>query len=166
MSSLYEITTEMQELMDWLNDPETDEAAIADTLEGLQFELEKKAEGYCKVIRQFEADAEMYKAEAQRFQQKQAIAENNAKRLKEALKKAMIATGNDKGLDAGLFKLKISGNGGKRPLKITGIVPDEFVKMMPTNDTDRIRDFLESLDENDVCAWAKLEDRGTHLTIK
>lgn len=166
MSSLYEITTEMQELMDWLNDPETDEEAIADTLEGLQFELEKKAEGYCKVIRQFEADAEMYKAEAQRFQQKQAIAENNAKRLKEALKRAMIATGNDKGLDAGLFKLKIAGNGGKRPLKITGIVPDEFIKMMPTNDTDRIRDFLESLDENDTCAWAKLEDRGTHLTIK
>ena len=166
MSSLYEITTEMQELMDWLNDPETDEEAIADTLEGLQFELEKKAEGYCKVIRQFEADAEMFKTEAQRFQQKQAIAENNAKRLKEALKKAMIATGNDKGLNAGLFKLKIAGNGGKRPLKITGIVPDEFVKMMPTNDTDRIRDFLESLDENDSCAWAKLEDRGTHLTIK
>lgn len=166
MSSLYEISAEMQELMDWLNDPETDEEAIADTLEGLQFELEKKAEGYCKVIRQFEADAEMYKAEAQRFQQKQAIAESNAKRMKEALKKAMVATGNEKGLDAGLFKLKIAGNGGKRPLKITGIVPDEFVKMMPTNDTDRIRDFLESLDENDVCAWAKLEDRGTHLTIK
>ena len=39
MSSLYEISAEMQELMDWLNDPETDEEAIADTLEGLQFEL-------------------------------------------------------------------------------------------------------------------------------
>lgn len=166
MSSLYEISAEMQELMDWLNDPETDEQAIADTLEGLQFELEKKAEGYCKVIRQFEADAEMFKVEAQIFQQKQTRAENNAKRMKEALMKAMVATGNEKGLDAGLFRLKIAGNGGKRPLKITGIVPDEFIKMMPTNDTDRIRDFLESLDENDSCAWAKLEDRGTHLSIK
>ena len=162
MASLYEISAEMQELMDWLNDPETDEQAITDTLEGLQFELEQKAEGYCKIIRQFEADAEMFKEEAQRFQQKQTRAENNAKRMKEA----MVATGNDKGLDAGLFKLKIAGNGGKRPLKITGIVPDEFIKMMPTNDTDRIRDFLESLDENDSCAWATLEPRGTHLTIK
>ena len=166
MASLYEISAEMQELMDWLNDPETDEQAIADTLEGLQFELEQKAEGYCKIIRQFEADAEMFKVEAQIFQQKQTRAENNAKRMKEALKKAMVATGNDNGLDAGLFKLKIAGNGGKRPLKITGIVPDEFIKMMPTNDTDRIRDFLESLDENDSCEWATLEPRGTHLTIK
>lgn len=166
MSSLYELTSEMQELMDWMNDPEADLQAIADTLEGMQFEFEKKAEGYCKVIRQFEADAQMFKAEAARFAQKQALAENNAKYLKEKLKNAMIATGNENGLDAGLFKLKIAGNGGKRPLKITGIVPDEFIKMMPTNDTDRIRDFLESLDENDVCEWAKLEDRGTHLSIK
>ena len=166
MATLYEISAEMQELMDWMNDPETDPEAIADTLEGLQFELESKAEGYCKVIRQFEADAQMFKAEAARFAQKQALAENNAKYLKEKLKNAMVATGNENGLDAGLFKLKIAGNGGKKPLKITGDVPEEFVKMIPQNDTDRIRDFLESLDENDVCAWATLEPRGTHLTIK
>lgn len=166
MSSLYELTSEMQELMDWMNDPETDPEAIADTLEGLQFELEKKAEGYCKVIRQLEADAQMYKAEAARFTQKQALAENNAKFMKEKLKNAMVATGNEKGLDAGLFKLKIAGNGGKRPLKITGIVPDEFITMMPEANKDAIREYLENLDENDVCEWAKLEDRGTHLSIK
>lgn len=166
MATLYEISAEMQELMDWMNDPETDPEAIADTLEGLQFELESKAEGYCKVIRQFEADAQMYKAEAARFAQKQALAENNAKYLKEKLKNAMVATGNENGLDAGLFKLKIAGNGGKKPLKITGDVPEEFVKMVPQNDNEAIRNFLESLDENDVCAWAKLEDRGTHLSIK
>lgn len=166
MSTLYELTSEMQELMDWMNDPEADIEAIADTLEGMQFEFEKKAEGYCKVIRQFEADAQMYKAEAARFTQKQALAENNAKYLKEKLKNAMIATGNENGLDAGLFKLKIAGNGGKKPLKITGDVPTEFVKMVPQNDNDAIRNFLESLDENDVCEWAKLEDRGTHLSIK
>lgn len=166
MASLYELTGEMQELMDWLNDPETDPEAIADTLEGLQFELEKKAEGYCKVIRQLESDAQMYKAEAARFAQKQALAENNAKFLKEKLKNAMVATGNEKGLDAGLFKLKIAGNGGKRPLKITGIVPDEFITMMPEANKDAIREYLENLDENDVCEWAKLEERGTHLSIK
>ena len=166
MASLYEISAEMQELMDWLYDPDTDEEAITDTLEGLQFELEQKAEGYCKIIRQFEADAEMFKAEAQRLQHKQALAESNAKRMKEALKKAMISTGNEKGLEAGLFKLKIANNGGKRPLKITGLVPDEFITMKPEANNDAIREFLEGLDENDVCPWAKLEDRGTHLTIK
>ena len=135
MSTLYELTGEMITLMDWMNDPETDAQMIADTLEGLQYELELKAEGYCKVIRQFEADAETYKKEAERFSQKQAICENNAKRMKEALMKAMVATGHDdkNGLNAGLFKLKIAGNGGKQPLKITGQVPEQFVKMVPQN---------------------------------
>lgn len=166
MASLYELTGEYRELMDWMNDPETDPEAIADTLEGLQYELEKKAEGYCKMIRQFEADAQMFKNEAARFAQKQAVAENNAKSLKEALKHAMVTTGHEKGMDAGLFKLKIAGNGGKRPLKITGIVPPEYVTMMPTNNNDAIREYLESLGENEECVWAKLEDRGTHLSIK
>ena len=166
MASLYQLSNEMIELMDWMNDPETDPEAIKDTLEGLQYELEQKAEGYCKVIRQFEADAEAYKNEAARFSQKQAVAENNAKRMKEALKNAMVATGHEKGMDAGLFKLKIAGNGGKKPLKITGIVPDEFVKMMPTNDNEKIREYLDGLAENEECVWAHYEDRGTHLSIK
>lgn len=168
MSSLYEITEDMQQLVEWMNDPEADQQAIADTLEAMQYELEDKAEGYCKVIRQFEADAEAYKAEEERFSNKRAIAENNAKRMKVALQKAMVATGHDdkNGLNAGLFKLKVVGNGGKKPLTITGDVPKEFINMVPQNDNERIRAFLESLDENDTCSWARLEERGTHLSIK
>ena len=164
--SLYEISAEMQELMEWMNDPETDDQAIKDTLDGLQFELEAKAESYCKVIRQFEADAAAYKAEAERFKQKQSVCENNAKRMKEALMKAMVATGHEKGLDAGLFRLKVAGNGGQKPLVIDGNVPEQFVKMVPQNDNEAIRKFLDSLDDNDKCEWAHYGERGTHLSIK
>lgn len=168
MASLYNLTNEYVTLMEWMSDPETDAQAIQDTLDGIQYELEQKAEAYCMVIRQFEADAEAYKKEEERFSQKRAICENNAKRMKEALMKAMVATGHDdkNGLTAGLFKLKVAGNGGKMPLKITGEVPSQFVRMVPQNDTDGIRSFLESLGEGDTCAWAHLEPRGTHLSIK
>lgn len=168
MATLYELSAEMAELMEWMNDPETDDQAIRDTLDGLQFELEAKAESYCKVIRQFEADASAYKAEAERFKQKQSVCENNAKRMKEALLRAMVATGHDdkKGLDAGLFKLKVQGNGGQKPLVIDGNVPEQFVKMVPQNDNEAIRKFLDGLDENDKCEWAHYGERGTHLSIK
>ena len=168
MGNLYELTNELITLMDWMNDPETDAQAIADTLEGVQYEFEKKAEGYCKVIRQLESDAEAYRKEEERFSQKRAICENNIKRMKEALMKAMVATGYDgkNGFNAGLFKLKIAGNGGKQPLKITGEVPQEFIKMVPQNDNEKIRAFLESLGEGDACTWAELQPRGTHLSIK
>lgn len=168
MASLYELTNEMAELMEWMNDPETDDQAIKDTLDGLQFELEAKAESYCKVIRQFEADAAAYKAEAERFKQKQSVCENNAKRMKEALLLAMVATGHDdkKGLDAGLFKLKVAGNGGLKPLIIDGQVPDKYINYTPSFDNDSIRKFLDGLDENDKCEWAHYGERGTHLSIK
>lgn len=165
MSTLYELTNEMLELMEWMSDPETDAQAIQDTLEGLMGEISDKAEQYCFVIRQFEADAEAYKKEAERFSQKRAIAENNAKRMKQAVQRAMELTGQEK-MDAGLFKLKISKNGGLKPLVIDGEVPAEFVKMVPQQDNDAIRKFLDALDENDTCAWAHYGERGAHLSIK
>jgi len=165
MGSLYSLTNEMIELMDWMSDPEVDAQAIQDTLEGLMGEISDKAEQYCFVIRQFEADAEAYRKEAERFKQKQVIAENNAKRMKQAVQRAMELTGQEK-MDAGLFKLKIAKNGGMKPLVIDGEVPAEYVKMVPQNDNDAIRKFLDSLDENDTCAWCHYGDRGTHLAIK
>lgn len=165
MASLYELTGEMLELMEWMNDPETDAEAIQDTLEGLQGEIEQKAEDYCKVIRQFEADAEIYKKEAERFKNKQAICENNAKRMKMAVQKAMEVTGHNS-MDAGLFKLKIANNGGQRPLVIDGNVPTAFLKMVPQNDNEKIRKFLDELPEGESCTFAHYGERGTHLAIK
>ena len=168
MSSLYELTNEMVEFLALAEDPDIDPVAFADTLEGLQFELEKKAEGYCKVLRQMESDIEAIKAEEDRLKRNRSAIENNVKRMKEALKDAMVKTGHDdkNGLKAGLFQLKVAKNGGQRPLVIDGDVPEQFIKVKYENDNERIRAFLNSLDNNDACAWAHLGEAGTHLAIK
>lgn len=168
MSSLYELTNEMVEFLALAEDPDIDPVAFADTLEGLQFELEKKAEGYCKVLRQMESDIEAIKAEEDRLKRNRSAIENNVKRMKEALKDAMVKTGHDdkNGLKAGLFQLKVAKDGGQRPLVIDGDVPEQFIKVKYENDNERIRAFLNSLDNNDACAWAHLGEAGTHLAIK
>lgn len=168
MGSLYELTNEMVEFLALAEDPDIDPVAFADTLEGLQFELEKKAEGYCKVLRQMESDIEAIKAEEDRLKRNRSAIENNVKRMKEALKDAMVKTGHDdkNGLKAGLFQLKVAKNGGQRPLVIDGDVPEQFIKVKYENDNERIRAFLNSLDNNDACAWAHLGEAGTHLAIK
>lgn len=168
MASLYELTNEMVEFLALAEDPDIDPVAFADTLEGLQFELEKKAEGYCKVLRQMESDIEAINAEEDRLKRNRSAIENNVKRMKEALKDAMVKTGHDdkNGLKAGLFQLKVAKNGGQRPLVIDGDVPEQFIKVKYENDNERIRAFLNSLDNNDACAWAHLGEAGTHLAIK
>ena len=164
MGSLYDIVGEFQQIYEIMADPEVDEQIIADTLEGLTGELEVKAEGYCKVIRMLNAEAEALDQEAQFFKKKADVRKNNAKRMKEALCSAMIATGHDgkEGLKAGNFTLKVQGNGGKQPLMITGDVPENMLRTIKEPDQDLIREYLA---ENE-CDWAHLEERGKHLAIK
>ena len=166
MANLFTLTAEMQELMDMMSDPDVDNQVIEDTLEGMQFELEQKAEQYCFVIRQFEADAEAFKREADKFSQKATICENNVKRLKARLMQAMALTGHEKGLDAGLFRLKIANNGGVRPVIYDGVVPTEFQKVKYENDTEKIRRYLDGLKEGETCDFAHYGERGQHLSMK
>ena len=70
MSTLYELTAEYQALLELAEDPESDPQAIADTFEGLEFELESKAEDYAKVIRMLEYDAAACDAESKRLRNK------------------------------------------------------------------------------------------------
>ena len=165
MATLYSLAEEYQRLLEWAEDPEIDPVAFADTLESLQFEFDQKAEGYCMVVRQLEADMKAYNDAAQEFLRKKTVCESSIKRMKEALKKAMEQTGQKK-VQAGLFKVAISGNGGKRPMTITGDVPEKFKVVKYENDNEKIRNYLESLGNSDACTWAKLEEYGTHLSIK
>ena len=50
MARLFELVGEYNDLYDLMTDPEIDEDAILDTLEGLEGEIEAKAEGYLTVM--------------------------------------------------------------------------------------------------------------------
>ena len=92
---LYELTNELQDLIEMLEeDPENE--AIKETIATLLLDLDDKAEDYVRVIRQLEADAEAAKAEKLRLAKKQSAAENAAKRMRDYLKDAMILTGRTK----------------------------------------------------------------------
>ena len=67
MASLYDLTNDWLMLMEMAEDPDIEEDVFMDTLEGIEGEIEIKADGYAKVIRQLEHDAEACGAEAKRF---------------------------------------------------------------------------------------------------
>lgn len=73
MSTLYELTADWLALMEMAEDPDIEEDVFMDTLEGIEGEIEDKADGYAKVIRQLEHDAEACGTEAKRFTEKRSL---------------------------------------------------------------------------------------------
>ena len=163
MSTLFEITSDVEQLYELATmDEEMDEQLFQDTLDGLLGELEVKAGGYCNVIKQLEMEADRAKNMSLVWEQKQKQRENAIKRMKEALRDAMIRT-DQKQIDAGEYTIKLQKNGGRVPMCIDGEVPQNMTKMVIEPDKDKIRRWLE---EGNTCDWAYLEERGQHIVIK
>lgn len=109
MASLYELTDDYLALLEMAEDPDMDEQALMDTMEGIEGEIEIKAEGYAKVIRTLEGDAAACDAESKRLRNKKQTIENNIKRMKSALQMAMEVTGKHK-FKTPLFSFNIQKN--------------------------------------------------------
>lgn len=149
---LYEITGEILELLTMAEDLELDQKMIRDTMEGLDFEFEEKAEAYAKVVKTLEMDIAGLDEEIQRMTKRKATIKNNIDRLKKSLENAMIATGKRK------FKTPLFGFGiQKNPPSLNVLdeskIPEEFwIEQQPKLDKKAALAYVK---ENEV-DWAEL----------
>lgn len=163
MNALYELTGEYLQLLEMLEeDDRADEQVILDTLEGIEGELEIKADNYAKIIRELSAEAKKFEVEKKRLEARQATLENRAKMLKDNLFCAMKETGKVK-FKTDLFSFGIQKNGGVQPMRLIPDVPvpAEYCRMEPDN--AKIREALAAGKE---LPFAQLLERGEHLRIR
>lgn len=174
MAALYELTGAFLELMNMLEDEESDEQTVLDTLEGIDFEIEQKADGYAKIIKSLEHKIQGMIKEIDRLSFRKKVFENNVKRLKTNLEMCMKLTGKRK-FTTDLFSFNIQKNGGKRKLIIdvdVDNVPKKYrVKQPDAIDGDSIREYLkenglEGKDGSLNCEFAHLEPLGESLRIR
>lgn len=127
MATLFELTSAAANLYELLTNGDIDEQAFNDTLEAMG--AGEKIENYCKVIRQLEADAEMYKAEKDRLYKKQQATDNAITRMKNALAEFMRVTDTKK-CKAGVFNVAISSS---KAVNITDekVIPARFLVEQP-----------------------------------
>ena len=152
--TLYELTEDYMNLLELAEDPDIDEQAFTDTLEGIDGALEDKAEGYAKVIRTLEGDAAACDAESKRLRNKKQTIENNIKRMKSALQMAMEATGKTK-FKTALFSFGIQKNPASVVIDHAGQVPANYwIPQPPELDKKAIKAYLK---ENEGVEWAHLE---------
>lgn len=163
MSSLFELTNDMQALYVLATDPEADPRVLEDTIEGVMGAIEVKSENYVNVIHQLEMEQERAEEVSKEFAYKAQVRKNSIKRMKAALLTAMETLDKTE-LNAGDYVIKVQKNGGKEPLKIDDPekVPESLMKVTVEPDQNLIREYLK---EHDV-DWAHVEPRGRHITIK
>lgn len=124
--TLYELTNEYQILLDMAEDPDVDPVVLFDTMDAVGGEIEMKADGYAKVIRQLEADVEGLKTEENRISRRRKTIENNIKFMKNRLTDSMIATGKTK------FKTELfSFNVQKNPAKL--VMDEQYIENIPVH---------------------------------
>ena len=144
--TLYEITSDYMQLMQMMEDPELDPQTLADTMEGIEGELEDKAE-------------------IDRLSERKKTIENNIKRMKESLQFSMETTGKTK-FKTELFSFSVRNNAPKVVMDEEYIenVPERFLKYSdPTINKTAIKEAIQN--GEDLEGLAHLE-QSKSLTIK
>ena len=124
MATLYELTEQMAYLMQLLEDPDADEQVVLDTMEGIDFEIEEKAEGYAKILRMLDAQVDAITAEVERLTERKKAISNNMTRLKQSLEDSMIRLDKKK-FKTALFSFNIQKN--PATVNIVGEVPEQYL---------------------------------------
>lgn len=167
---LVDLVGQWRQVAELMMDSECDPQMILDTLEGINGEIEVKADGYGDVIRRMEFEQAALKGKKEyvkgildQITKQEKHLDNQIRWMKEKLRDAMIATGKDEeGIKTDKYVFKVKKAGGQQVLKKTGDVPDSFKKIVYEDDDEKIRNWLK--DHN--VSWAKLLPRNTYLDIK
>lgn len=126
MATLYELTENYKTVLEMTDDPAIDPQCIIDTLEAISGEIEDKADGYAKVIKEAEGKAAMLTSEIDRLTERKKAIAINIDRMKDSLKYAMQAVGKDK-IKTDLFSFGIQKNPPSVVLDKPEDVPGEFL---------------------------------------
>lgn len=153
MATLYEIKGQFKELMEMADECNLTQADIKDTLEGLDCELEEKADAYAKVIRTLECDVDSVDAEIKRLTDKKKRIQNNIGSMKRSLESTMIELGKKK-IKTPLFGFNIQKNPPSVNILDESKVPDNFRIKQPDK-IDR-KSIIAELKESGNTDWAEL----------
>ncbi len=163
--SLYQLSDNYLEAMDFLTDPEVDLPieAINDTLEALGGELEDKAVNVTKFLRNMEAVADAIKAAEESMAKRRKALENRVKWMKDYLKGNMEHTGISK-IECPFFKLSIQKNPAAVNILDEAAIPEQFKEQVVSWKINKtaIKDAIKS---GETVKGAELTT-GTRLVIK
>lgn len=116
MATIYELTEMMLQLMNLLYDEEVDEEELLKACESVEMEIEDKADGYAKVLKNMDADIKGLQAEERRLKERRRSLERRKVYLSHNLEQSMKAIGKTR-FKTDLFSFSIAKNPAKAEVK-------------------------------------------------
>lgn len=166
--TLYDLNIQMQTILEMAEDGDLDPQLIADTLEGVEGEIEDKLDSYGVVMNELQMDVTKIDQEIKRLTEKKRLINNNIDRMKNAVQYTMTEVLNTKKVKGEKFTWSIQKNGGKAPVILNPDVsimsyPERFQDWDVKADKVAIREALEA---GEVLPFASLGERGESLRLK
>lgn len=163
METLRELTDDYRALLEFGSSDDPDDVQVfMDTLDAVLGAIEVKADGYADVIAAFEQRVDACKAEAARLNARAKVFDNRITTMKNRLRDCMNEMGKKK-IETDMHTFSVVKNGGKLGIEFVAEVPQNYLRVVYEQDTDKIRKDLEAGQE---LSFAVLKERGTHLVIK
>ena len=135
--TLYELTGQILELQELMEDDVYEPELINDTMESVMYDFQNKVDDYVKLIKNIEAQVSAIDEEAKRLKARQDKMKNKVNMLKYKLVTAMVATGIRE-LQGTLGTLSLR-RSTKIPSELTWEnVPQEYVKTEVKKSIDKV----------------------------
>lgn len=159
--TLYEMSTAAAQLYALLEAGEIDEQTVLDTMENIG--ASEKLESYVYVQKQLEAEIAAFEKEIERMTDRKAVLENRVKRLKEAEREFMQATGQ-KSAKAGTFTLSLRETKSVQ-IEDEGIIPMQYMVEVPATMRPDKKQMLADMKDGKTIAGASIKI-GYSVTVR
>lgn len=130
MAKLYEIKNELNELLLMADEQGLSLDDIKDTMDGIEFEFEEKADSTAKMIKTLIADADSVKAEKDRLAKRETALRNSANNLKKYLETMMLEVKKKK-FKTTLFSFNIQKNPKTVEVEVEELLPKKYLIKQP-----------------------------------
>lgn len=154
-ATLYDLTGQWLELYNMADDPDMQEEFELwfDTMEGLEGEIEDKADGYAMVMKDLDGQVAAIKKEEERLAARRRTIENRVEYMKSKLQEMMVITGKTK-FKTPLFSFGIQKNPASVVIDDESKIPAGYwIPQQPKLDKASLKDWLK---EGNECEWAHL----------
>ena len=154
MSTLYELTAEYNEVLEMMDNPDIDVQCVLDTLEGIEGEIEIKADNYAKIIKEAEGKTAMLDGEISRLTERKNAIKSRIAGMKQSLMLAMKSVNKEK-FKTDLFSFSIQKNPPSVILDKPESVPEKY--LTPQSPTVNKKEILAAIKDGADFDFAHIE---------